>query len=504
MKKNNSGLHVLELELTNKCNLNCIHCYVDKIIPHELSFDTVLDLIRQAKILDVYRLVFTGGEPLLYPKVFTAARYAKKLGIKNLFLLTNGILINKTNVNKLKVFDGIQLSMDNVPNQKSLRENYTNTLENTVLLLQQKKIRINFYCTLCKSNVDNVDQIIKYAKKLNIKIGFNTLVSLNPMTENQKLSPAEIKAALTKIVAYINKGYQVDLSHHLRFLIDTQRMTEFNNLIKDNSNKIYGGCLAGIAALYICNNGDVLACPFLKYPCDNVYKNKLIDIWENNNILNVLRDRKNFEGICGKCKYVNACGGCRAQSYLKYGKINASESGCFLDQKTMTVIRPATIHDAKIITDIKIKTWKDTYKNLIETSYLDTLELTSEVINKWKERIDTTKNNQTSIWVAVESGQVVGFLWGGKARGQLIDDLKSEIYAFYVLPQYQHGGIGTKLFLAFKNKYNQGFFLWMLKGNPSRLFYEKMGCQKTSHYNPLFLGDKQYEEVAYIHWPETY
>jgi len=38
-----------------------------------------------------------------------------------------------------------------------------------------------------------------------------------------------------------------------------------------------------------------------------------------------------FEGKCGKCKYVNVCGGCRAQSFLKHGKINGSETGCFYD-----------------------------------------------------------------------------------------------------------------------------------------------------------------------------
>ena len=99
-----------------------------------------------------------------------------------------------------------------------------------------------------------------------------------------------------------------------------------------NPNKIHGGCLAGIAALYICCDGTVLACPFVKYPCDNIFNNNLYDIWENNKILNLLRNRNKFEGKCGKCGYVNVCGGCRAQSLLKYGKINSSESECFYKQ----------------------------------------------------------------------------------------------------------------------------------------------------------------------------
>ncbi|MBU4210470.1 radical SAM protein [Patescibacteria group bacterium] len=331
MSKKNVGLHILELELTNKCNLNCKHCYVDKKHTSELPCETVKDIISQAKELDVYRLVFTGGEPLIYSKIFNVATYAKKLGIKNLFLLTNGILVNKKNINKLKIFDGIQLSLDNIPNQKSsLRKDYSNVLENAVSLLQQNNININFYCTLCKSNTDKIDQIIKYANNLNVRIGFNTLIPLYPSLENQTLSPQETKESLTKIINYINKGFNVNLSHHLRFLVDKQKKADYESLIKENPNKIHGGCLAGIAALYISSDGSVLACPFIKYPCDNIFKNNLYNIWENNEILNVLRNRKNFEGKCGKCKYVNVCGGCRAHSLLKYGKINSSEFGCFL------------------------------------------------------------------------------------------------------------------------------------------------------------------------------
>ncbi len=128
------------------------------------------------------------------------AKYAKKSGIKNLFLLTNGILINKENINKLKIFDGIQLSLDNIPTRWPLRKNYSNVLEKTVLLLQSKKIKINFYCTLCKNNYGEIDQIINYAKKLKVRIGFNTLIPFDANLEGQILSPLQTKKAFKKRV----------------------------------------------------------------------------------------------------------------------------------------------------------------------------------------------------------------------------------------------------------------------------------------------------------------
>ena len=164
----------------------------------------------------------------------------------------------------------------------------------------------------------------------------------------------------------------------------------------------------------------------------------------------------------------------------------------------MTKIRLASIDDAQKIAYIKNITWKDTYKNLIDSSYLNSLELSQEIINKWKNRILDIKNNKTYLWVALKSSQVVGFLWGGKARDPRINKLDYEMYAFYVLPKYQHQGIGKKLFLTFKNTVKNNFYLWMLKNNKSGLIYKKLKCQKTKYENLVTIDGKQYLEVAYI------
>lgn len=168
-------------------------------------------------------------------------------------------------------------------------------------------------------------------------------------------------------------------------------------------------------------------------------------------------------------------------------------------KKPMIKIRPALTNDAKKIAYIKNTTWKDTYKNLIDSFYLDNLEISQEIINKWKNRILDTKSNQTYFWVALKSNQVVGFLWGGGARDPKIEKLKYELYAFYVLPKYQHQGIGKKLFSTFANNIKKDFFLWMLKDNMSELIYEKLKCQKTNYENLIDIGNKQYKEIAFIY-----
>lgn len=166
---------------------------------------------------------------------------------------------------------------------------------------------------------------------------------------------------------------------------------------------------------------------------------------------------------------------------------------------TMIKIRPASIKDAKKIAFIKNITWKNTYKTLIDLSYLNKLKTSQQVIEKWQARIAETKNKHTYLWIALKSNQIVGFLWAGQARDPRVENLKFEIYAFYVLPEYQHQGIGKKLFTTFVNTVKNNFFLWMLKDNKSRLAYEKLRCFKTDYKNTITIGGKQYQEIAFIY-----
>ena len=78
MQQKNSGLHIIEIEITNRCNLNCRHCYVDKNQSKDLDSKKVFDLIGQSRELSVHRLMFTGGEPLLVKDLFKFAQFAQK------------------------------------------------------------------------------------------------------------------------------------------------------------------------------------------------------------------------------------------------------------------------------------------------------------------------------------------------------------------------------------------------------------------------------------------
>lgn len=92
------ALREIDIELTERCNNRCIHCYINRpeddtdARAREMETGFVLDLLRQAADLGCLSVRFTGGEPLLradFREIYIAAR---RLGMR-VTIFTNARLI---------------------------------------------------------------------------------------------------------------------------------------------------------------------------------------------------------------------------------------------------------------------------------------------------------------------------------------------------------------------------------------------------------------------------
>ena len=104
-----------------------------------------------------------------------------------------------------------------------------------------------------------------------------------------------------------------------------------------------------------------------------------------------------------------------------------------------------------------------------------------------------------SSWIAERAGAIVGFASCGAARHRL-EGLEAEVYALYVLQDHQRRGVGRELVRAcarhFVRQGEFGFYLWVLKANRARLFYEALGGQEVAGKTER-LGLHSFAEVAY-------
>ena len=93
----------------------------------------------------------------------------------------------------------------------------------------------------------------------------------------------------------------------------------------------------------------------------------------------------------------------------------------------------------------------------------------------------------------------MGFASCGEARHRL-EGLEAEIYALYVLQGAQRQGAGRELVRACARHFVRhgrfGFYLWVLKANRARLFYEALGGAEMGEKSER-LGLHSFSEVAY-------
>jgi len=110
----------IQIDLTGKCNYNCIHCFyrnagfkhLEFVPSEEVPFDVGVSLFDQMADLGIPSLELTGGgEPLTYPAIKECLdRIAdRKL---ELALVTNGSLLNEKILEKIKNPKWIRFSID--------------------------------------------------------------------------------------------------------------------------------------------------------------------------------------------------------------------------------------------------------------------------------------------------------------------------------------------------------------------------------------------------------
>lgn len=158
-------------------------------------------------------------------------------------------------------------------------------------------------------------------------------------------------------------------------------------------------------------------------------------------------------------------------------------------------VRKAVLEDVKGIAKVHVDSWKTTYSNIVPKEYLNNLNYESRE-RLWKENIP-----QGNVYVAEnDAGEIIGFSSGGKERTSQYPDYTGELYAIYILKEYQGNGIGKQLVKPImEDLQKQSIFtmiVLVLEENSSRLFYEAIGGKKIDIIE-IEIAGKALNELVY-------
>lgn len=164
---------VATIELTENCNIRCIHCYGDygsETKRNQITLNECRKILKDLSENGIHTLELTGGEITTHPQFREILEYALECGIENIALLTNGIVL-KNDIKKLiiKYANRIRMQID----LHSLREDYLEWFTKTKNILPiikenirfcvKNNIRIRVAIMMTPENLCELEEIVDWA-----------------------------------------------------------------------------------------------------------------------------------------------------------------------------------------------------------------------------------------------------------------------------------------------------------------------------------------------------
>lgn len=290
------------LEVTSRCNFDCIHCYIPQEVRRkndELSTKEIMSCLEEIKTLGGLYIVFTGGEPLLREDIFTLLEVAKKLNFV-VILFTNGSLINKETVSKI-ISCGVDKVEISLYGNKHFHEKFVrrkdvfSQIVSGIKMLKHNNIDVCIKSVLTKYNWNQKKFLENFAYSLGVRYKFDIICTPR---NNGDIIPTTFIVEEKKLVKLL-KQYnltQVDIK-------------------KDFTTHIL--CSAGRNIVAVSSRGEVYPCIQFPYFLGSIKKEKFVKIWRRSfSIVEKLEETKQYQQ-CLNCDILQYCRRCPGISFIQ-------------------------------------------------------------------------------------------------------------------------------------------------------------------------------------------
>ncbi|WP_225889908.1 GNAT family N-acetyltransferase [Indioceanicola profundi] len=161
-------------------------------------------------------------------------------------------------------------------------------------------------------------------------------------------------------------------------------------------------------------------------------------------------------------------------------------------------IRQATPADAGGIASVHVESWRSTYAGILPDDFLVRLSVPAYTA-RWRRLLGEREGGRRTLIGLTAEGIPVGFASCGPQRTS-IHGYAGEFYAIYLADHVHGAGWGRYMLGSMAQELlKEGMrsaVVWVLRENPSRWFYERMGGQLLAE-QPISFAGARLTEVAY-------
>lgn len=304
------------LELTFRCNLHCVHCYLahgHSGLPgqQELTVGEIGAILDAAVDEGCLWLLLTGGEPLLRPDFADIYVRAKRRGLI-VSLFTNGTLLTPRIADLLAEWRPFVVEITLYGRTQETYERITGVpgsharcLRGIELLLE-RGIHLNLKTMVMTLNQQELGEMEAYAESLGVEFRFDTLLNAGL---DGSLAPTRFRLAPEEVVA-------LDIA-------DAKRMESWHKFC----DRFIGApldvehlyiCSAGLDSFHIDPYGWLSACMIAREPHYDLRAGSFHRGWTE--WMGRLRERKRTRDVaCAHCPLISLCGQCPGWAQLEHG-----------------------------------------------------------------------------------------------------------------------------------------------------------------------------------------
>jgi radical SAM protein with 4Fe4S-binding SPASM domain len=321
----------LFIEITNKCHMYCRHCSSEasasnkEYIPPEQLFK----LIDQGIPLGLKHISLSGGEPLLYPELFSILEYAKQLNLETCIYscgimehscelgpIDTDIISGLKKLNIRKIIFSIHGATDDTHDYITQTKGSFRIALESIKKSLTANLPTEIHMVPMKVNFKEIPKLIELADTLGV----------NQVSLLRLVPQGRCKEQITELL--LNETQTKEMVTMVRSLETKFTNTKirlgapFNCVNWDNITP----CSASKNKLLISATGEIFPCEafkWLKGTRNKIYDYTLKDLWVNDQLMNQLRNftPENIE-FCSDCQMLTKCqGGCPGQRMLLNGSI---------------------------------------------------------------------------------------------------------------------------------------------------------------------------------------
>ena len=315
------GYKMLNIYITNACNLKCKHCFMlsGKKLENELTLEDWMKVLTSFKENGGEFVTFSGGEPLMIKNFPQIISHAHDLGLKST-VLSNGLLWSGKLIHDLALFiDEIQFSLDGVDEETNSMVRGSGHFEkvvDTIVKFANAGVKTSVATTFTYDNLNE-----------NTQTRYKNLVDLiKEKTSGKdvffKLSKKLLPGRDVHFKAEENEKYSAiikDIEKHVDENADYE-----NFLAGHTANLVAINC--GLGGISVSSDGNVYFCNRINEmeSFGNVTEKPMSFFMEKGKEIHLATSVENVIP-CKDCELRYICdGGCRIDDFDFAGKIQSS------------------------------------------------------------------------------------------------------------------------------------------------------------------------------------